>query len=120
MKKFLAFIVLICHVNFTMLLPQVPEQDIVLSNGQKVDDINSVLEFIDQVVFGHEDPTPDDEDDDNGQNFLVVKSLDFIFQSHLSVLGMSTPSGLQSDFSDYMDGICLEPIFDTLSPPPKA
>lgn len=60
-----------------MLLPQVAEDDCYESNGQQVDDINTVTEFIDQVVLGNKDGTPEDEDDDNGQNFHLAKAVEY-------------------------------------------
>jgi hypothetical protein len=41
MKKLLAFILLLSHMNTSMFLPQVPEDDIYDGNGNQVDDINS-------------------------------------------------------------------------------
>jgi hypothetical protein len=61
-----------------MFLPQVQEADIYDANGQQVDDINSIVELI-NVELGY-DKTADDEDDDSGQNFHLVKLPEYSFQ----------------------------------------
>jgi hypothetical protein len=79
-KRLIAFITLLCHINSSMLLPQVAEQDIYNWCGQQQDDINTVVEYIDQVVLGHHDSTPEDEDDDSGQNLHLVKDVNYCYQ----------------------------------------
>jgi hypothetical protein len=78
LRKVLAFILLISHMNTSMFLPQVVEQDAYDSTGQQVNDINSVWEFVDEEILGN-DSTPFDEDDDNGQNFHLVKTVDYSY-----------------------------------------
>jgi hypothetical protein len=63
--KLLAWLLLLFHVNYLMFIPNVDEMDIYDVRGIAVDDINSVYEFVDQVVFSHFDDTPEDEDDDS-------------------------------------------------------
>ena len=60
-------------MNYSMFIPQVDETDIYDKNGNQVDDINSLVEYIDQIVLGNVDPTPEDEDDDNACYFHVIK-----------------------------------------------
>ena len=55
-------------------------------NGQQEDDVNTVIEYIDQVVLGHHDPTPEDEDDDSGQNFHLAKDVNYCFQPFFTPL----------------------------------
>ena len=62
MKKVFAFILLLCHLNTSMFLPQVDEDDQYDAHGQQIDDLNTVSEYIDQVVLGDVDKTPEDED----------------------------------------------------------
>ena len=70
MKKILAFFLLISHMNTSMFLPQVPEDDVYDTNGNQLDDINSIVEYV-MVKIGL-DHTADDEDNDSGQNLHVV------------------------------------------------
>lgn len=84
MKRLTAFILILCHINFSMFLPQVPEFDCYDKNGQQIDDINSVVEYV-EVTLGY-DHTADDEDDDNGQNFHLVKAVEYYYEQKVVVL----------------------------------
>ncbi len=75
MKRTLAFILLLCHMNASMFLPQIAEDDVYDANGKQADDINTVIEYF-QVALGY-DHHPDDEDDDNGQNFHLIKNIEY-------------------------------------------
>ncbi|MGZ5285996.1 MAG: hypothetical protein ACXWB9_02375 [Flavisolibacter sp.] len=74
-NKLLALILLVSHINSTMLLPQVAEHDVYF-NGQQADDINSVLEYIQQEVLNIQDKSPEDEDNDAGKEINPVASMD--------------------------------------------
>jgi hypothetical protein len=78
MKRVFAFIILLCHLNTSMFLPQIAEDDVFDANGKQVDDVNSVIEYF-QVALGY-DHHADDEDDDNGQNFHLIKNVEYNFQ----------------------------------------
>jgi hypothetical protein len=67
-----------------MFLPQGAEVDCYDKNGQQIDDINSVVEYV-EVALGY-DHTADDEDDDSGQNFHIVKAFDYYFEQKVVVL----------------------------------
>lgn len=58
-----------------MFLPQVAEEDVYDTHGKQVDDINSVIEYF-QVALGY-DHHADDEDDDNGHNFYLLKNIEY-------------------------------------------
>ena len=117
MKKLLAFILLLSHMNTSMFLPQVMEDDVYDSNGQQRDDINSVVEFI-AVKLGY-DHTPDDEDDDNGQNFHPVKVNDYSFQQPVIVLNILDPeTSNNKEYPPYLEHKVSSPFFDIQSPPP--
>ncbi len=49
-QKIITIFILLCHVNSSMFLPQVAEQDIYNSNGQQEDDINTVIEYCDKAM----------------------------------------------------------------------
>jgi hypothetical protein len=119
MKKLLVFIVLLSHMNFTMFLPQMPEQDCFNSTGQQIDDINSLLEFIDQNLLGNYDATPEDEDDDSGHQFLMAKSFDLISQPIFVDIPANNTIKEYTTFPKYVTGILPNTSLDILSPPPK-
>jgi outer membrane lipoprotein-sorting protein len=58
MKRVFAFIILLCHLNTSMFLPQIAEDDVFDANGKQVDDVNSVIENVEynfqQIVYSIE------------------------------------------------------------------
>ena len=120
MKKIFAFILLVCHMNTSMFLPQVAEDDQFDTHGIQIDDINSVSEYIDQIVLGHVDKTPEDEDNDNGQNFHVVKVADYHFtQQYVAIAQLPFTEIKKHEFSEYRITSIPSPSFDILTPPPE-
>ena len=122
LRKVLAFLLLVSHMNTSMFLPQVAEQDAYDSTGQQIDDINSVVELINEDVLGHHNQ-PIDEDDDNGQNFLhVVKMVDYSYQPffteiHQRIALREEPIRI---FPRYNETETEQGYADILLPPPKA
>jgi hypothetical protein len=103
-----------------MFLPQTAEQDIYDANGQQIDDVNSVIEYI-AVTLGY-DHTPDDEDDDNGQNFHIVKfDVYNLNQSQLNIEPLpETTNRRISNFPLLKQNISVSPFFEVPFPPPEA
>ena len=60
--RFLTWILLLLQLNASLLTPCVQEVDSFDRNGNIIDDINSVVEYVYQVALGHKDSTPEDED----------------------------------------------------------
>lgn len=119
MKKLFAVILLLCHMNASMFLPQVGEDDVFDKNGAQADDINSVVEFF-QVQFGY-DHTSDDEDSDSGQNFHLVKVFDYNFdQVPVIIITHDFSENKKLEFADYCTPALTFPCFDILTPPPNA
>lgn len=123
LRKLLAFILLINHINTAMFIPQMAEVDVYDSNGQQVDDINTLVEFIDQDVLGHYDSTPEDEDDDTERTFLhLIKIVDYSYTPFLSQI---QPRNTESEepakaFPHYSDNKPSPGFTDIVIPPPKA
>lgn len=117
MRKCFAFVLLVCHMNTSMFLPQVQEDDVYDKNGQQIDDINSIFELI-NVQLGY-DKTSDDEDDDSGQNFHVVKNSEYSFQQQSVLMHRDAFTEIKKyKFSDYKMPAIKSLIFDIVSPPP--
>ena len=76
MRRFLAFILLLCHMNSSMFLPQVAEYGLYDSNGNQLNAINTFRGYF-QVVLGYDHHA---DDDDNGQNFLMIKNFENNYQ----------------------------------------
>lgn len=119
MKKLSVFFMLLLHMNFYMFMPQCPEQDSFDANGQQTDDINSVIEYA-MVELGY-DKTADDEDDDNGNDFLLVKNCDFIYNLHQSQVitqPQVTVIKKKMKFPVFQDNLVSDTIMEVATPPP--
>ena len=118
MKKIAALFLLLSHMNTSMFLPQVAMDDVYDANGQQTDDITSVVEYI-RVTLGY-DKTADDENDDSGQNFHVVKNIEYSFQQQVIVIDRQDFSELKKNtFGEYKIPSHNAPSFDILTPPPN-
>ena len=119
-KKLAAFLLLLSHINSSMLLPQADELD-VYANGQQTDDINTVVEYIQQEVLDIPDETPEDEDDDKGQNLISWKWGDEAFQQVFTQIQVDHPQSdnFGKDFPVYKEKEFLI-SYDITTPPPKA
>ena len=117
MKKLFAAFILLCHMNTSMFLPQSPEDDQYDANGQQIDDINSVTEYI-AVLLGY-DHTPDDEDDDSGQNFHMVKSFDYDFNQHFTLIKPVSEDNKKTEFPEYINARIENISPDVITPPPR-
>lgn len=104
-------------MNASMFLPQVQEEDTFNANGQQVDDINSIVELI-NVELGY-DKTADDEDDDSGQNFHLVKLHEYNFQQQSVLIeGTNFKEITNKVFSEYKVPCIKSVVTDILTPPP--
>ncbi|GAB2664685.1 hypothetical protein GCM10027036_18290 [Flavihumibacter cheonanensis] len=102
-----------------MFLPQQQEVDVYDRHGQQLDDINSLAEFLTEVVFGYVDDTPEDEDSDNGQKFQQLQLVYYDYLPHyelinpvIGVSGNTPPAYYINTMLDRLSG-------DIFSPPPE-
>jgi hypothetical protein len=122
MRKLLIYIVLIMHVNTYMFFPMIDEQDVFDSAGVQKDDINSLAEYIYQVVLGHKDDTPEDEDDDQA-HFYHFKSRCNLIVQYMVVQSVKEQALVITESSVYgMSHVpqLLHPSYDISAPPPDA
>lgn len=103
-----------------MLLPQVAEDDVFM-NGNYVDDINSVAEYVQQNLLQFDDETPEDEDDDNGQNFSAGNTLTDIYLNRCVILQMNESENRAPVYNWWISNHkLLKTSFDVWKPPPRA
>jgi hypothetical protein len=120
LQQLIAFLVLISHINTSMLLPQVAEDDMYCDSLQ-VDDINSLYEYVDEIILGNIDSTPEDEDDDRGQNFKPTRFGDEICEIKFRTLQINQPdTPTLHEFFESTTKITILVAYDILTPPPKA
>ncbi len=104
-----------------MLMPQVAETDVYDASGRQIDDINTVVEYIDEVVLGNKDTTPEDEDNDDGQNFHVVKTCDYYFEiPTFQIKKKPSDSSQKHLFGQVKPQRIESPLLEVIAPPPKA
>ena len=121
LKKLLIFIVMLVHINGSMFLPQVAEQDIYNAQGQQQKDINTVIEYVDEVLMDNHDKNPVDEDNDQGQNFHLVKMVDYYFEIDFSPIKHKPVVAIaKNKFSLFPEEKIHSVTLDILAPPPKA
>ena len=83
LRKILAIILLLNHLNTSMFIPQMAEVDSYDTMGNQTDDINTLIEYVDQVIIGHADNSPEDEDDDSGQPYHIIKLQDYTWHPYV-------------------------------------
>ena len=119
MKRLLAFILLLSHMNTSMLLPQAPEEDVYDGNGNQLDDITSIVELA-MVKLGI-DHHADDENDDQGQNFHIVKVFEYCFEPVFNDIKTNELFiTKQAMFGEHKEDKIPDVSFDIIIPPPKA
>ena len=102
-----------------MLIPQMEEFDFEVSDLQ-IDDINSLIEYVDQVVLENPDGTPEDEDNDTARNYNLTQ-IDF----YCNKCSIEIPShGFSHKGKNFFPEFAANKIpsisFDIVAPPPKA
>ena len=121
LRKLFAFILLLNHLNTSMFIPQVDEQDVFDKNGVQVDDINSVVEYVDEVVLNNKDNTPEDEDDDTAKSFHVSKLVDHCYQLPIAeVTENPFTEKIVYTFDPYKENKVSPVYTSVISPPPDA
>ena len=121
LRKLVIFIVLLVHINGSMLLPQVAERDMYTASGEQKDDINSVIEYVDETIMGHGSPSPVDEDNDQGQNFHLVKMVDYYYEIDFSPIRHKPAVRFKKNKYCLFPEDKIAPVtLEILAPPPRA
>ncbi|HSV09366.1 MAG TPA: hypothetical protein VLI68_01260 [Hanamia sp.] len=119
MRKFLAFILLLSHMNTSMFFPQVPEQDVFDRKGNQLDNITSIVEWV-RVKTGL-DHTADNENDNRAQNLHQVKDFQYTFDPTAFTKNIACYYQLLNiHYAEYRYSKIPSVTYDILIPPPKA
>jgi hypothetical protein len=117
LRKPLAFLLLICHVNFFMFIAQVDEVDVYDTHGCRINDVNSLAEYVNDVIL-HRNKPRQDEDDNNARYFHPGKLAGYSFSQQVVV---SKPADVKNKMT--YPSINTQKIFsifyDVATPPPK-
>ncbi len=120
-KNLLAAILLIAHINGTMFIAQVDEVDTYDAKGNPQNDINTLTEYIHDILL-HRDKKPrPDEDDDNARYFQGSNaSLYDLQQYKVKVSNEDVFVNIKDQYSLFKENELLSPFLEITSPPPKA
>ena len=114
------FILLLSHVNFFMFIAQVDEVDAYDAKGCRINDINSLVEYVNDVLLDHKSPSRPDEDDDNARYFHIIKASDFSISQQVA---MGDTDWLnekdQQRFPCINSGKPIPAFYDIVTPPPE-
>ena len=108
-------------MNFSMFIPQVDEVDLYDANGTRINDINSVTEYISDVLLHHKGKPRKDEDDDNARYFHCGKTVNYCFTPQVSVITPDHRAGNDGiTFPNISASKPLSVYYEVVTPPPKA
>ena len=120
-QKTLAYLLLISHINFFMFIAQVDEVDCYTPDGKRINDINSLVEYVHDIILHHQDQPRDDEDDDNARYYHIVKLASYSLSPQVVILSGSRAgdSRDKKTFPHYNDQKLHSVFFDVVTPPPR-
>jgi hypothetical protein len=112
---------MLVHVNGSMFLPQVAETDIYNTNGQQQDDINTLIEYAERIISDTPTSNPVDEDNDQGQNFHLVKIVDYCYAIEFSsIRHKPVVAAEKNKYCIFPEQEIYPVTLEILAPPPKA
>ncbi|MDP4263685.1 MAG: hypothetical protein Q8941_14250 [Bacteroidota bacterium] len=119
-RHILSLILLLSHVNFFMFIAQVDEVDAYDANGCRINDINSLVEYVHDVILHQKGKPRPDEDDDNARYYHLVKAFDSSFSQQVIA---SEHNPVNPKDKDRFPGLSTgqpDPVFyDVVTPPPE-
>jgi hypothetical protein len=121
MRKLLIWFVLLLHVNTYMFFPMMDEEDVYDNCGKPKDDINTLVEFINQILLGHKDSTPEDEDDDQAHFYQLKHTSSYTMQymAYPAKAILPEPSGQKPEYAVGISQRLLTAYYDISAPPPE-
>lgn len=103
-----------------MFIPVIDERDQFDIHGRQVGDVNSAVDFINQVVLGNEDTSGRDLDDDQAHFFNIHILKYCIVEQMISVPATETDDSAVNKFPVNSEDNYLLLAYDIISPPPEA
>lgn len=118
MKRLAAYILVLLHINFFMFTPQFEEQDVYDTWGSQQEDINSLAEYINEIILHNLDSTPDDEDDDSASD---LNPAPLAYWRNIPAASVDKPLLLSASltFSFVKEQKIASVHYDIIPPPPK-
>ncbi|MBS1920988.1 MAG: hypothetical protein JST17_12110 [Bacteroidetes bacterium] len=120
-RNVFAILFLAVHVNSTMFIAQVDEVDTYDAKGKRQNDINTLGEYIHDILLHHTKKSRPDEDDDNARYCQVVSIPLYDFSLYKSKTSCDGPPVIpKKEYSVFKEKKWHSPVLDILFPPPKA
>ncbi|MBS1584758.1 MAG: hypothetical protein JSS82_04365 [Bacteroidetes bacterium] len=121
MRRLVALVILLIHINTSMFIPVMDEVDIYDVHGNQVNDINTVVDYVDQVIMKHKPKPHPDSDDDQAHFFNIIKAQQFIINPFIIIhrrpefIAESKPG-----YTGFREKNFSSITYDVTAPPPKA
>lgn len=120
-RNLFAILFLTMHVNVTMFIAQVDEVDTYDARGKRQNDINTLGEYIHDVLLHHNNKSRPDEDDDNARYCQIVTMP--LYDSHQFKIKSSAEDLMlenKQEYALFKVNKCLSPFLEIKLPPPRA
>jgi hypothetical protein len=119
MKRIIGLLLLLVHINTSMFIPVMDEQDMYDEYGHQVNDINTLTQFISQEIFGNKRIIDKDQDDDQA-HYFNIKVHEYTFNFNPVVI-ISTAANTKNttQYSVPTDDKAPPSVnYDVIAPPP--
>lgn len=106
-----------------MFIPVADETDVYDASGRQIDDVNTSLEYVDQVILGNTGLTPEDGDDDQAHFFTgSAGATYYLSDTHEMILSRDEPTTRELAIAYPLLQVHKMPTiaYDILTPPPEA
>ncbi|MVT08117.1 hypothetical protein [Chitinophaga tropicalis] len=123
MKRIFAYILLFIHINTMMFVPVADEKDVYDAYGRQIGDINTVFDFVDQVLLGNSNVVIEDEDDDMAHYFTGSYGITcYLHQQEQFTITRKEPTARELAVAYPLLPVQkpLTMAYDILTPPPEA
>ncbi|HYM92497.1 MAG TPA: hypothetical protein VET23_00005 [Chitinophagaceae bacterium] len=119
LRHFLTLVLLVSHVNVSMFIAQLDEVDIYDAKGRPYNDINTLTEYIHDVLLHRKNKPRQDEDDDNARYFQVSTSSLYDLQHYKVKVTAEDFSRNKNEYSLFKENKWFSPFLEITLPPPK-
>lgn len=122
MQKLLVILVLMLHINTSMFIPVLDEMDCYDASGRQVGDINTLIQFIEQVFLGKTHHSASDQDDDQAHYFNISYHAHHYIACKPVVFALQAPVFVpeKKKYHQLRDTSPLAGTGEVIVPPPKA
>lgn len=120
MKRLAVILLLISHINFSMFIAQVDEVDVFGATGEQLPDVNSLTDYLANLLVSNPENPKKDTDDDSARYFHIVKIDSQLFNQQFTVINQPVrEAGKSTSYPDLVKGKLPIIFFEISSPPPE-